>query len=62
MEPLFKQDNVNALLGHLLPGSLAHDLVAAVSEATAKDKAASTLAAILGKRVDEVREGLNGDS
>lgn len=62
MEPLFKQDNVNALLGHLLPGSLAHDLVTAASEATAKDKAAVMLAAILGKRVDEVREGLNGDS
>jgi hypothetical protein len=62
MEPLFNPDNVKALLGHLQPGSLAHDLVTAATAANAKDEAASTVALILGKQVDQVRVKLNGDS
>ncbi len=41
---------------------MAHDLVAAASTATAKDEAAAALAAFLDKRVDEVREELDGDA
>jgi hypothetical protein len=61
-EPLFNQDNVSALLGHLRPGSFAHDLVTAASAASTKEDAADALAALLEKRMDEAREALNGDS
>ena len=34
MEPHFNQSNIDSLLGHLAPGSMAHDLVSAVSGVT----------------------------
>jgi hypothetical protein len=62
MEPHFNQSNIDSLLGHLAPGSMAHDLVSAVSGVTPKEEAAAKLAALLDKRVAEVREGLHADS
>jgi hypothetical protein len=57
--PLFNQENVHALLGHLAEGSLAHDLVSAAAAASTNEEAAAALRAILEGRIAQVREAVD---
>jgi hypothetical protein len=61
-KPIFNEDNVNALLSHLVPGSLAQELVAAIGTAASKDEATAILAAVLESRIAGIREALDADS
>jgi surfactin synthase thioesterase subunit len=61
-KPIFNQDNVDSLLGHLTGGSLAYEIVEAVSSATSEEEASAVIAAILDGRVVRAREAANAGS
>jgi hypothetical protein len=59
--PLFNEENIAALLGHLSEGSLAHHLVTGAATTTTRSDAKAELEKIVAARVGAVREQLDGD-
>lgn len=56
---LLNKDNGAALIGHLVDGSLTHQLVICASAAATRDEAKTALAKLVQDRIDATQEALD---